>query len=172
MKRKPQPKVEQPMPEELVAGLVDFVYRKFYRDHPDTFAKDKGRLLQWVIFAPAKWLHERGVTLPPSRYKVILERILMDALANCTDFAAIKYLPGFLKVTIERHFAMHGDEYYDEAKNIRNLADNALAVLGKLRAPERDAVAEMVNMCKLLKAARGKVTRVTAKMKEKQKELF
>lgn len=170
MKTPPLPKIKQPLPEDVLAALLGFIETKFYPGFRVAFEKDKPRLIDWVIRAPARWLYGRGVTLPPARYREILEGVLMDALDH-GDFGAIKYLPGYLRCVIERHLAgPSGDRIYDEAKAVRRVSEGILMVLGPGAQRDRDVVAELAKMNSLQKAARRQKTAVLPRAR--QRELF
>src|SRR5579872_3818331 len=93
--RNQRPAAKQPTPQELLDGLLDFVQRKFYSDHPLAFTKDRPRLLKWVVLWPAAWLNKRGVTLPADRYREIFMAVFMDGL-RFGDTGNITYFPAYL----------------------------------------------------------------------------
>lgn len=145
-----QDRPKQVTPLELRDQCLDFLQRKFYEGHPITFAKDRRRLLEWVVLWPAKWLDDRGVTITTDRYREIFMRVFMDALAFGTT--KITYLPAYLAKTIQSHFDHHGDEYYEEAKSVRALTENALAITGKLaQVAPPDPVRDLAAAARLLK---------------------
>jgi hypothetical protein len=83
---------KQPTPQELLDDLLGFLQRKFYQGQPVAFAKDRRRLLDWVVLWPAAWLDERGVTLPAARYREIFMSVFMDGL-RFGNTENITYLP-------------------------------------------------------------------------------
>jgi len=141
---------KQPTPQELLDSLLDFLQRKFYQGYAVTFAKDRPRLLKWVVLWPAAWLNKRGVTLPADRYREIFMTVFMDTLRHGTT-EKINYLPAYLATVIQRHFSHHEEEIYDEAKSIRNLVENALAITGKCSQPAPDPVLDLATAASLLK---------------------
>lgn len=151
MKRK-RPTIKQPTPEELLTWLLDLVQSKFYQGDAVQFTKDRRRLLEWVILYPASWLEERGVTVAADRYREIMRSIFFDAAAF-GNTRAIAYRPAWLAKVVQSHFAMHGDEIYDEAKSMRNLVENALVITGKLTTGAPDAVRELASVRRLVKVA-------------------
>lgn len=155
MKKRPLPQVKQPTPDELLASLLEFVERHFYAGHPVAFAKDRRRILDWVILWPAAWLNNRGVTVPAARYGEIVRGVLMDAL-RFGRLEEITYLPAWLKKVLQSHFALHGDEIYAEAKAMRNLVEHALVVAGRHVQAEPDAVKELAATRRLLNVAKGR----------------
>lgn len=139
---------------ELRDELLSFLARKFYEGDPGNYAKDRPRLLKWVILWPATWLNERGITLPPAQYKAKFMEIMMLAL-QMGNTGKIKYRPGWLMAVIQNHFDHHGDEIYAAAKSARSLADNALAVASRLpEAETSDPTREMANAARLLKVSK------------------
>lgn len=143
-------KPRQSTPQELLDTLLDFLQRKFYPEHPLNFAKDRPRLLKWVVLWPAAWLNKRGVTLPADRYREIFMTVFMDGL-RFGNTGNITYLPAWLAKTIQSHFVHHGDEIYDEAKSMRNLVDHAITVAGRSVQPTSDPVRDLATAASLLK---------------------
>jgi hypothetical protein len=157
MRRRSQPKParKQPTPQELLDQILDFLQRKFYEGHPVSFAKDRPRLLDWVVLWPAKWLDDRGVTIPADRYRDIFFTVFLDALA-CGNTGNITYLPAYLAKVIQSHFAMHGDEYYAEAKSMRTLVENSIVLAGRLAKPEADPVSDLARVAQASRLLRPK----------------
>ena len=142
---------------------MDFIRVKFYVCEGDglAFLKDRPRLLAWVVLWPASWLNERGVTLQPERYRAILIDVLMDA-ARHGNATKVAYRPAWLKAVMQRHFAHHEDEIYEEAKAIRTTMDLALSTLAKVAATSRprDVVADLATAAQILKPAKRPAKRV------------
>jgi hypothetical protein len=158
MKRRPQsrPATKQPMPEELLGQCLSFLQRKFYENHADSFAQDRQRLLKWVVLWPAKWLDERGVSLPLNRYRDIFMAVFMDA-AMFQAQTKINYLPAYLRVVLEKHFAHHGEDYYDEAKSIRAQVDTALQIAVKIGKPVAQAAPDPIrDLARAARLVKGK----------------
>lgn len=152
MKRPSRPKMpvrRQQTSEELRDDLLGFIQRKFYQGEAVAFAKDRRLLLKWVVLFPAQWLDERAVTLPTERYREVFMKVMLEAL-SCGNTGAIKYRPAWLGKVIQSHFAVHGQELYDEAKSARALAENALLMCGKLSRTEPDPVREFARAASLL----------------------
>lgn len=144
----PRPR-KQPTPQELLDELCRFIQLKFYPTDPIEFAKDRPRLLKWVILKLARYLEEKAVTIPPSRYlEIMRDKILLDALRH-GNTGAIAYRPAWLGKIVESHLHHHGEEYYNEAKSIRNLVDAAMAATGKLPPP--DPIRELAAAARLLR---------------------
>ncbi|HEV2329201.1 MAG TPA: hypothetical protein VGY56_10475 [Verrucomicrobiae bacterium] len=134
------------MAHDLRDSLLNLIRSKFYAESGDDaicFAQDEKRLLAWVILWPAGWLNGRGVTLSAERYKKIFTDIILDAV-RFGNTSKVRYRPAWLKHVMQTHFAIHGEEYYTEAKNARAQAEHALLMLGKLQVrPEADPVREL-----------------------------
>jgi len=152
---------KQPTPVELTDELLAFLERKFYPSEPIEFRKDRTRLLKWCVLWPASWLNARGLTLPAARYKEIFLNIFMDALRfGATE--KVRYRPAWLKMVIQSHFKIHGEEYYAEAKAARSLAEHVLLVTGKATgAPQADPVRQLAMANDLLRQKR-KQAKLTA----------
>lgn len=146
------PPRQQITSQELIDDLLAFIRTKFYPEHPVQFIKDRSRLLQWVVLYPAGWLNGRGVTLPPARYKAILVTVLMDAL-RFGQQTKMTYLPAYLRQVVQSHFRIRGEDYYDEAKSARNLAEHIILVAGQARGTAApDPIQELAAAARLLKA--------------------
>ena len=147
-----RPSVKQPTSPELLEELLRFIQSKFYSSDPVSFAKDKPRLLTWVILEFATWLESRAVTLPPARFLAICrDTILMDAVRH-GNTGAITYRPAWIRAVVQSHLAHHGEEYYEEAKSIRTIADRALWAATRATVPAPDPVRELAQAARLLKA--------------------
>jgi hypothetical protein len=157
--KKQSPKIKQPMSDELTASLLNLVETKFYSGHPKTFAQDRKRLLAWVVYYPASWLDKRGVTLPPERYREIMVKIILDA-AEHGNLAEVKYLPAWLAQTVQSHWAIHGEDYYSEAKTMRRMVEHALVVAGRHVQAAPDPIREMAAAKRLLAVSKGRKTAV------------
>lgn len=159
---KPQ-RIKQITSQELLDDLLRFVGQKFYPDDPRAFAQDKSRLLSWVILWPASWFNKRGVSVPGNRYKQIFTEILLQAV-RLGNTSRIQYRPAWLKMVVQSHFAMHGEEYYGEAKSARALAENALLMVGKAAGRAPDPVEDLVSAHRLLITSKPKRKTVLKKV--------
>ena len=151
-KRPQRPTVIQPTSPELLEELLRFIQSKFYPSDPIGFAKDKRRLLDWVVFEFARWLEDRAVTLPPHRFLAIVrDSILMEAVRH-GNTGNIIYRPAWLRMVVQSHLEHHGEEYYEEGKSIRTLSDRALWAAQRATSPAPDPVRELAQAARLLKA--------------------
>jgi hypothetical protein len=155
MKKKFQ-RIKQPTPSELTDALLDFLRRKFYTEPDDEkrFLQDRSRLLAWVVLWPASWLNGKGVTIHGDAYREIFFKVFFQAAANITS--KVKYRPAYLRQVIQSHFKIHGEEYYNDAKSVRNLADHALMLVGQFKAAAPDPVREMANARQILTSLKPK----------------
>lgn len=117
-------KRNQPTPVEVRNHLLELIRVKFYPGEEKRFRQDRRLLLAWVVLWPASWLNSRAVTLPVGRYQEIVSGVILEASLHVTG--PIKYPPAYLGKTVQSHFDIHGDEYYQEGKNVGQLADAAL----------------------------------------------
>lgn len=108
----------------------DMDAKEWFKDHFHFIRKN-------VVMWPARFICGKGFTLPPERFKAILLGILNEVKAH-GNTAAVKYWQFYLTTCVQRHFKLHWEEYYGEAKATRALAANALMGLGRLRV-ERGA---------------------------------
>jgi hypothetical protein len=163
------PRPKQSLSQELLDDLLRFVRQKFYAESGDDakcFAQDRARLLKWAILWPASWLNNRGLTLPGDRYKQILTTILLEAVRH-GNTTKVNYRPAWLKAVIQRHFAIHGEEYLAEAKSARTMAEHILLTTGKLKVtPGPDPVRELAAAASLLRTKRPVQTAVKAAKKD------
>lgn len=147
---------KQPTPKELTDALLDFLRRKFYIAPGDDkcFLQDRSRLLAWVVLWPASWLNARGVTLHGDAYREIFFKVMFQADAHRSE--RIKYRPAWLKMVLQSHFKIHGEEYLAEGKNLRNIADHLLLVAGQSRQPAPDPVRELASARQILTSMQPK----------------
>ena len=66
---------------------------------------------------------------------------------------------------IQEYFKCHGDEVYDEAKAVRNLAEHVLLIAGQARAAAPDPVAELAAAKRILDAPKRKKTVINPPLK-------
>jgi hypothetical protein len=154
--RKNYQRIPQPTPQDLTDSCLNFLRTKFYRDDAVSFAKDRSRLLEWVVLWPASWLNDRGVTIHGDAYREIFIKTFLEA--DMHRATKITYLPAWLRYVIQSHFKIHGEDYYQAAKNVRTLAEHALIVAGQHRQPTPDPVREMANAHQILASQKRRLT--------------
>jgi hypothetical protein len=146
-----RPPLKQPTPIEIRDELLRFIQTKFYQGDQVSFLKDRPRLLKWVILKLADYLDDKAVTIPAGRYlEIMRDKVLMNAV-RFGKTEQIKYRPAWLGVVVDQHLAHHGEEYYEEAKSIRNLVDNALTIAHSRPVHDQpDPVRELARAARLL----------------------
>ncbi len=147
-------RVKQPTPVELTDSCLQILRSKFYQGDDKCFYQDRKLLLAWVVLYPAKKLNKQGVTLHGDQYREIFNKVVMQAAAHVTS--KVHFRPAYLRQVIQSHFKIHGEEYYDQAKAVRNLADQAMIVLGKLVPPALDPVKEMAKAADIISVGKPK----------------
>jgi hypothetical protein len=149
-------RLKQPCPKELTDTLLSFLKRKFYteQDGEKHFQQDRSRLLAWVVLWPASWLNSKGVTLHGDAYREIFFKVMFQADAHRSE--RIQYRPAWLKMVLQSHFRIHGEEYLAEGKNLRNITDHLLLVAGQARQPQADPVRQMADARQILTSLQPK----------------
>ncbi|HYE32894.1 MAG TPA: hypothetical protein VEH27_15815 [Methylomirabilota bacterium] len=128
------PRPQQQTPAEIVNDLLAAIRNQFYADVPTKkWAQDSAFIRRNVVLWPASWLNNRGVTLPPARYKEIILGVLNEVKIHGRT-AVVKYWPGYLKHCLQEHFKHQGERYYDEAKALRASIETALQMAGSATA--------------------------------------
>jgi hypothetical protein len=148
-----RPKRYQPTPEELRDKLLHFIQTHFYQSQPIVFAKDRPRLLKWVVLKLATYLDEKAVSISTARYQEIMQALLLDAL-RFGNTGNITYLPAWLGRCVDSHMAVHGEKYYEEGKANRESIQTHLAGamnIAQAGAQGRDPIREMADAARLLK---------------------
>lgn len=156
MKRPADQRPRQVTTQEVLDGLLALVQRKFYPGEAVQFAKDRRRILQWVLLWPARhWFDPKELSVSPDRYRELIGSIITEAAAFQTG--EIQYRPAYLGKAVQSHFECHGDEIYDEAKAVRSLAQHALLTLGGLPQRPESLVADLATASRLLTATKPKL---------------
>ena len=141
-------RIKQPTPKELTDACLDFLRRKFYAGDDRGFYQDRSKLLSWVVLWPASWLNGKGVTIHGDQYREIFHKVFMNAAAHATD--KIKYRPAWMRMVIQSHFKIHGEDYYDAAKAVRNQIEQALVLAGTPRVAAPDPVRALADARRLI----------------------
>lgn len=144
-----RPPVKQPTPSDLIIHLEAFIRTKWYPGDNVGFSKDRPLLHRVVILKLATYLQAKGVTIPAARYREIMDAILMDALLHGEQ---PRYVPAWLGKVMQTHLAIHGEDYYEEGKALRNRFDSVLSTLAGQPRRERDPVRELADAARLVKA--------------------
>jgi hypothetical protein len=163
-------RLKQPTSPELIDSILDLIRVHFYEGNWVELTKHRRHLLSWAVLWPASWLNEKGVTIPATRYREIMHGVIMQAV-QMRGADSIKYPPAYLGKVIQSHFAMHGDEIYEEAKSVRSLTETAILLAGASRQAAPDPVAELAAIRRLAKAVAPQKRATKAPVKE-QLSLF
>jgi hypothetical protein len=148
-----RPQVKQPRSDEVRDTILNFIRTKFYQGHYVEFAKQQRDLLRWVVFELAVYLDTRAVTIPATRYIEIMvgdKGILMEAIRFMVA-SKINYIPAYLRQCVQSHLSIHGEDYYNEGKSLRNALDAVLKIAQHSVAVEADPVRELAAAARLLK---------------------
>ena len=132
-----RPTLKQPTPQELTESCLTLLRTKFYQGNDREFFQDRSRLLGWVVLYPASWLNRRGVTIHGDKYRQIFVDVFLQAAAHVKS--KVKYRPAYLRQVIQSHLAIHGEDYYEAAKTVRNLAEATLLLIGTPNATAQAA---------------------------------
>lgn len=143
-------RVGQQISEELRGFCLSFLQRKFYTGRDREFTKQRQDLLRWVVLWPAQWFDRRGVTIAPDQYREIFEKVFMDSI-RFGDIENIQYPPAWLAKVIQSHFHIHGEDYYEAAKSVRTMTENALLYAQKHPTQAPDPVRELAQAARLIK---------------------
>lgn len=169
---KKQPKAydrpKQECPSELIFSLLGTIRRQFCADLTDKQWYSCQNFFKRVILYPAKYLNQRGVTLPPKRYQEIVQDILQD-IKRHGQTETVKCWHGYLLHCIQQHFEHHGEDYYNEGKSLRAMTERAL--MGFTRAQEAAQAADPVAPMAQAYAILSRPKRRTARF-AKQPDLF
>lgn len=153
MKKRPAnyERPKQACPAELVHSLLGVIRRQFCAQLTDKQWYENQRFFKRVILYPAKYLNERGVTLPPDRYQAILQDVFQE-IKRHGQTAVVGFWPGYLLKCVQEHFAHHGEDYYSEGKSLRSMTERALMGFGRAReaAQAADPVAPMAQAYAIL----------------------
>jgi len=144
-------RLAQPTPKELTDSCLNLLRTKFYAGDDKSFYQDRRLLLKWVVLFPAGWLTSKGVTIHGDAYREIFVKVFLQAAAHVTS--KVKFRPAYLRQVIQSHFKIHGEDYYDAAKAVRNQVDHVLMMAGQLAkqaAPAADPVREIASARQIL----------------------
>ena len=109
--------------ETLVNRFLYQIRQKFYPDNHKGFYQEHKLLLRAVTH-PAHWLKDRGVSLPEAKLEAILNEILRGIMHH-GNTGNIGYFSAYLLKSVQDHMKHHGDEYYEQAKVLRNIVQTA-----------------------------------------------
>lgn len=137
------------LPSDITTDLLQAVRSAFYQDLSDKrFHQDTRLLTQWVITWPANWLRERGVSMKPKRYKSLLLELIQEARNHCQ--IQVKSPPRYLATCIQKHFEVHGEEYYCEGKAARDQIGDIIDGINHARNSGPDPVEILAQVHRVL----------------------
>lgn len=134
------PKSDRPVqatPEEILRRLTAQIRGQFCGDISDAewFKSHHQFIRVKVILWPARFMVGKGFTLPADRYEAIMLDILGE-IKRHGQTGAVRYWPGYLMKCVQDHWRHHWEEYYEEAKSVRNVVTAAL-LAGKVSPEDR-----------------------------------
>lgn len=134
---KPAPRPAQEMPHEMVTRLVVLIRGQFCGDLSDKEWFQHENFVRFrVICWPARFMAGKGFTVSPERYEEIMRAILADVKRH-GQTGEVRYWPGYLLRCVQQHWKHHWEEYYQEAKSVRSLAEAVVVSAGRAQAEDR-----------------------------------
>jgi len=122
---------KQEAPEDLVNRLLGVVRGQFCGDLGDKEWFQHSRFIRHkVILWSAAFVTGKGFTLPPGRFESVLQGVFTE-IKQHGQTGHIRYWPGYLMKCVQDHWRHHWEDYYKEAKAVRNIAETALVSAGK-----------------------------------------
>ena len=163
----PSERPRQDVPGEVIGRLLGLVRGQFCGELTDKEWFQHRRFVQAkVLLWPAGFMVGKGFTLPVARYETIMRGIFAE-IKQHGQTGAVRYWPGYLMKCVQDHWRHHWEEYYQEAKSARSLAESMLVACQGKAAPEDRGVEVLAAAQRVLSGSRRK--RVTA---VKQLSLF
>jgi hypothetical protein len=147
---------KQQTPEAMVERLLHRIRRQFCVDlgEKEWFQDHYHFIKRNVVMWPAREIcFKHGFTLSSERYERVMLAILAEVEAK-GDIAEVRYWPAYLMKCVQSHWEHHWEEYYAEAKSIRNATEAAMVALGSLRTPEDRTVEAVAMAHRVLTASR------------------
>jgi hypothetical protein len=146
----------QDTPEDLVARLLQTVRGQFCGDMtPGEWGMNSHFVKRNVILWPARFMIGKGFTLPAARYEAIMRSIFQTIIQH-GNTRVVGYWPGYLMMCTQQHWRHHWEEYYAEAKAVRNQVAALLAGCQPTAREDRTVEALAMAHKVLASAKRGK----------------
>jgi len=135
-----QERPKQDVSFEIVSDLVNAIRTQFCPDMPqkEWYQDNFNFIRRQVVMWPAAFIYGKGFTLPPERFKEILFGIFNTVKTN-GDTGNVTYWPAYLSKCVQSHFKIHWEEYYNEAKAIRNKVDSVFFAVSRAQEAARGA---------------------------------
>ncbi len=146
----PAPRLSQEAPEAMIARLLGLVRGQFCGDLTDKEWFQHRRFIQAkVLLWPAAFMRGKGFTVTAERYEAIMRAILAEIKTHATG-EPIRYWPGYLMKCVQDHWKHHWEEYYQEAKSVRAMAENTLLACRRSGAAEDRGVEALATAQRVL----------------------
>lgn len=151
-------RIPQVVPETLRDEALSYIRAKFYGNFPaERFYQDRALLLRFVVFWPARWFREKGVTISMERYRCILLHPKDGILPIAATLGEIPRNPvAYLGKAVENRFHHQGEKYYEEAKGLTSRLDPILSVLAGMSSkpnPDAEHLKQMAEAARQLASA-------------------
>lgn len=155
-------RTKQELPADLIARLMAVVRNQFCGDlEGSEWGKNSHFVKRNVILWPAYFIcNKNGFTLPAHRYEAIMG-VIFEGIKRHGQTGSVRYWQGYLMKCVQDHWNHHWEEYYAEAKASRNIAETALANIGRLSERTDPTVETLAGVHKVL-AAKAKQTKKPA----------
>jgi hypothetical protein len=143
--------------EDFLQAQLRKIRFQFLPDDPKAFFQQQKMIIKAICY-PATYLQKRGVQLPERRLEQILNEVLRGIMHH-GQTSKITWFGGYFLKCIQEHMSHHGDEYYDEGKDLRTILQKTLAELSKkevadLPSAQDDTTARLADAAKLLKSTK------------------
>ncbi len=131
------PRPTQDTPADLIARLLTTIRGQFCGDMtPGQWAMHSHFLKRNVVLWPARFMWTKGFTIPAPRYEAIF-RDIFQTIKTRGQTQAVTFWPGYLMHCTQQHWHHHWEEYYDEAKSLRNQVTAAIFGIKAIPAEDR-----------------------------------
>lgn len=148
-------------PAELIAEMLRLIRGLFFKKATDKQFFQERPMLERAITYPARYLNERGVKLPGSKYRAILVTVI-NTIRDKGNRSLIKRFSAYFLHSVQEHMRHHGDEYYYAAKDARpiaSLVDSVVSKAGRQSSPDR-TVEVLAEVHQVLKSKGGRKPRL------------
>jgi hypothetical protein len=151
-------------PESLVARLLSTVRGQFCGDMlAGEWAMHSHFIRRNVILWPARFMMGKGFTIPAARYEQIM-RAIFQTIMREGKTEAVKFWPGYLMKCVQDHWRHHWEDYYAEAKAIRNQV--AALIAGCKPIPPSDSTVEALALAHQILTSKHRRSRPAAPPKQ------
>jgi hypothetical protein len=117
---------------DLMNEMLGEVRRRFFpRETQKRWSQEQGIIRQAITY-PARYLEDRGASLPEDRYRKLVLHIFRDIHTHIPNPDKIGRMSYYLLHAVQRHMQHQGDRYYEIAKTPRAAAAVAKQALAGL----------------------------------------